>query len=299
MKTPTIPRRLRPVRPDHLLVAAGILALAALCLVAETTPTSTSGFRARITNSTNTAATAPFFTCSDMTAVNKSGAIFQYNLDEPSGSTVATDRSGLAANGTYRGSMTTSTTAPLACPHDAGGAYVLDGSSSYITTPTSYSDPTTFSEELWFKTTVAGGTLINFGGPLTGATANFDRLIYLNTTGQLDFGSYTGSGSNFHVITSPKTVNDGAWHQVVATMSPTTGMKLYVDGTLVASNATYTTPQNYVGYWQIGYQPLTANWTGHSGNGYFTGSMRFAAVYSTVLTAQQVSNHYGAGRTSP
>lgn len=31
-------------------------------------------------------------------------------------------------------------------------------------------------------------------------------------------------------------------------------------------------------------------------NYYFTGSMRYAAVYSTVLTAQQVSNHYAAGQ---
>jgi hypothetical protein len=276
-----------------------------LCLVAETTPASTAGFIAKITNSTNTAATAPFFTCSDMTAVNKSSALFQYNLDELAGSTRATDRSSRAANGTYQGSMTTSTTPPLACPHDTGGAYVLDGSTSYVSTPTSYVNPTTFSQEVWFKTTVAAGTLINFGNTQTGTSTSFDRVIYLTTAGKLAFGTYAG-GTSFHILTSPNVVNNGTWHQVVATLSPTTGTNLYLDGSLAASNATFTTAQNYTGYWRIGNQslakqpatvpPAATQWTGSASTGYFTGSMRFAAVYSTVLTAQQVSNHYGAGR---
>jgi hypothetical protein len=305
VKNPTRWLRGRHFRPVHALATVGIIALAALCLAAETTPASTAGFTAKITNTTNTAATAPYFTCSDMTAVNKSSALFQYNLDEPTGSAIATDRSGHAANGTYQGSMTTSTTPPLACQHDSGGAYVLDGSTSYISTPTAYTNPTTFSLEVWFKTSVAAGTLINFGNTQTGTSTSFDRVLYLTTAGKLAFGTY-GGGTKFQILTSPNVVSNGTWHQVVATMSPTTGTNVYLDGSLAVSNASYTTAQNYTGYWRIGNQslakqpvvvpPTATQWTGSANTGYFTGSMRFAAVYSTALTAQQISNHYGAGR---
>jgi hypothetical protein len=295
-----LPGRERLVR---VVVAIGVLALVALCFIAETTPSSTAGFIAKITNSTNTVATAPYFTCSDMTRVNKSSALFQYNLDEATGSTIATDSSGHAANGLYQGGMTTNTTPPLACPHDTGGAYVLDGTTSYVSTPNAYINPTTFSEEVWFKTTVAAGTLINFGNTQTGTSANFDRVLYLTTAGKLAFGTY---GPKFQIITSPNVVNNGTWHHVVATMSPITGMNLYIDGTLAASDATYTTPQNYTGYWRIGNQslakqpvvvpPSPPQWIGSASNGYFNGAMRYAAIYSTALTAQQIHNHFTAGQ---
>ena len=123
--------------------------------------------------------------------------------------------------------MTATTPSPNACPRDSGTAYALNGSTSSVSTPRSYANPTTFSEEVWFRTTVAGGMLIGFGSSQTGASSQHDRKLYLTTTGQLAFGSYNGATQ---VITSPTAVNDGAWHHTVATMSPTNGMRLYVDG---------------------------------------------------------------------
>ena len=38
---------------------------------------------------------------------------------------------------------------------------------------------------------------------------------------------------------------------MVATQSPTAGMKLYVDGALVGTNG-QTQPQGYTGYWRVG-----------------------------------------------
>jgi hypothetical protein len=275
-------------------VVAGLTALiaATICTLAGSTPFAMAGFTAKVTNGTNTVVTAPYFKCTDAEAADKSGALFQYYLNEPSASTTAADSSGAGNAGTYQGSMTTSTASPLACSRDTGGAYVLNGTSSFVSTPKSYANPTTFSEEVWFKTNVAGGLLIGFGGSQVATSGQHDRQIYLNTTGKLVFGAYNNS---VQVLTSPAAYNDGKWHQAASTMSAATGMRLYVDGALVASNTAYTTPESYTGYFRVGYD-TTSGWPGTASNYYFTGSMRYAAVYGTVLTAQQISNHYAAGQ---
>lgn len=290
--TNPIARRLRALRRIHVLAGLAGIALVAVCVTAESVPSSTAGYFARVTNNTNTSATAPYFKCTDAEAADKANALFQYYLNEASGSTTAVDSDGKAANGTYQGTMTTSTATPIACSRDTGGAYVLNGTSSFVSTPSSVANPTTFSEEVWFKTTVAGGLLIGFGSNQVSASGQHDRQIYLNTSGQLVFGAYNGATQ---VVTSTKAYNDGKWHHVAATLSAATGMRLYADGGLVASNASYTAAENYTGYFRVGYD-TTSGWPGTAANYYFTGSMRYAAVYSTVLTAQQVSNHYAAGQ---
>ncbi|MBN9239905.1 MAG: signal peptidase I [Micrococcales bacterium 70-64] len=283
------------MRPRAALVAVSILALAGVALGAQAVPSSSAAYLARVTNSINTTATAPYFTCAGATnaTAERAGAIFVFPLNENGISYLlgATDQSG-HANGTYRGAFATSTTTPLACPRDAGGAYVLNGSSSYVTSPTQLANPTTFSAEVWFKTTVASGKLIGFGNSNNGTSSQFDRHIYLSTTGQLVFGVYNG-GTN--VITSPLAYTNGAWHHVVATMSPSAGMSLYVDGALVASSATFTVPENTTGYWRVGYDSLSG-WPSTGTNYYFTGQMRWAAAYSIALTPAQVAAHYNAGR---
>ncbi|PZE88382.1 LamG domain-containing protein [Curtobacterium sp. MCBD17_008] len=284
------PGRLRDGKVVAVLL---VVALAVVLLVNQFAPTR-SGFSAKVTNGSNSAGTAASNTCTgavgfDATASN---ALFAYKLTEPSGSTTAADFSGKGANGTYQGGMTASTPSPIACPRDPGTAWLLDGASDFLSTPAAQRNPVTFSEEVWFRTSVAGGLLIGFGGSQVTVSGQHDRQVYLNTNGQLVFGAYNGATQ---VVTSPKSYNDGAWHHVVSTMSATTGMRLYVDGALVASNANYTAPENYTGYWRIGYDTISG-WPGAPANPYFTGSMRFAAVYNSVLTAAQVSSHYAAGR---
>lgn len=287
--TPTPTRR--RLRLGGLIATLLLLTIATISALSGSTPFVLAGFTAKINNGTNTVATAPYFKCTDAEAADKSTALFQYYLNDTSGSTSVTDSSGNSATGTYQGAMTTSTATPLACSRDTGGAYVLNGTTSYISTPTKYTNPTTFSEEVWFKTTVAAGKLIGFGSAQTGSSGNYDRHIYVSTTGALVFGIYS---SGIKIITTPKAYNDGQWHQVVGTLSPTGGMSLYVDGALIGTN-TATTPENTTGYWRIGYDN-TSGWSNNGSNYYFNGSLRYAAVYSSVLTAQQVSNHYAAGQ---
>ena len=284
-------RRLRDPRVVAVLLVA---ALAAVLLVNHFAPTR-SAFSATVTDSTNTAATAPYFTCTAAVAGDAANALFAYDLDETSGTRTAADSSGKGAAGTYQNGMTSTTPNPNACPRDAGGSYALNGSTmtpNFVSTPRSYANPTTFSEEVWFRTTVAGGLLIGFGSNQVMQSGQHDRQIYVNTSGQLVFGAYNGATQ---VVTSPKAVTDGAWHHVVATMSPTNGMRLYLDGVVVASNTSYKVAENYTGYFRIGYDTISG-WPGAPANFAFTGSMRYAAVYSTELTAQQVAAHATAGR---
>ncbi|MFT7765916.1 LamG domain-containing protein [Clavibacter tessellarius] len=282
----------RPRRAPRLAGIAAAVSAAALGAVLLLAPGTNGAYTAAITNTNNSAASsAAFFTCSSAFAADKANAVFAYALNEASGSTTATDAATGAYPGTYRGSMTSTSVSPQACPRDAGGAYTLNGSTSQLTNSLMAQGPATFSTELWFKTTVKGGKLIGFGNSASGSSSAYDRHTYVSTTGQLVFGTYN---NGYQTLTSPANVADGAWHHVVSTMSPSTGMTLYVDGARVAGNTAFTAPESNTGYWRIGYDN-TSGWP-NPGNNYFTGSMRFAALYKTALTATQVKAHYDAGR---
>jgi hypothetical protein len=282
-------------RARRIAIAVAVGAVATLGLVTALVPSTSSAYIAKVTNSTNTAASAGNFTCAGAIANDSANAIYQFPLTETAVSELlgAANSANAATPGTYRGTFATSATTPIACPRDTGGAYVLDGTSSYISTPTQLSSPQVFSTEVWFKTSVAGGRLIGFGASQTGTSSQYDRQTYLTTTGQLVFGTYN---SGYDTIISPAGTSyaDGNWHQVVSTMS-SAGMFLYVDGKQVASNSAYTVAETDNGYWRIGYDNLSG-WTGTASNYYFKGSMRFAGVYKTALTAAQVLNHYAAGQ---
>ncbi len=67
-------------------------------------------------------------------------------------------------------------------------------------------------------------------------------------------------------------------------------MALYVDGTLVGTNPN-TIAQAYSGFWRVGGDNLSG-WPDQPSSGYFNGTVDEAAVYSTALTAGQVSDHF-------
>lgn len=282
--------RRRP-RPAAVAATTAAVALGAVLLLA---PTTNGAFTASIRNTNNSAASAAaFFTCSSAFAADKADAVFAYALTDATNSTTAPDIAAGTYPGTYRGSMTSTTVTPQACPRDTGGSYTLNGTTSFLTNSLQQAGPSTFSTEVWFKTTVKGGKLIGFGNSATGSSSAYDRHTYITTTGQVLFGTYNGGYQN---LVSATGVNyaDGAWHHMVSTMSPATGMTLYLDGVKAAGNTAFTAPESNTGYWKIGYDN-TSGWP-NAGNNYFTGSMRFAALYKTALTATQVQNHYNAGR---
>lgn len=276
------------VRRRGVLLAATV----ALCIAALAAPTTSGAYIASIRNSTNTGTVSA--KCADAIAMDKASAYFAYALNEPTASTVAVDASAAPANGAYLGSMTTDTTTPTACKYDAPGAYVLNGSTSNVTTPTLRVNPQVFSVEVWFKTTVKSGKLIGFGNLQSGSSSSYDRHLYISTTGAVVFGIYNNA---VRTVTSPLTYTDNVWHHAVGTFS-SAGTTLYMDGVVVASSTTvptFTTVVNYNGYWRVGYDNLNG-WVPAGTNNFFTGSMKFAAAYSVALTPAQVQRHYNFGK---
>ena len=107
--------------------------------------------------------------------------------------------------------------------------------------------PKTYSTELWFKTTTTtGGRLIGFGNASTGSSSTSDRQVCCSTTA----GCSSANPGTRTLAETTTSYNDRQWHHVVATQGAD-GMKLYVDGIQVATNAA-TDAASYTGYWRVG-----------------------------------------------
>lgn len=218
-----------------------------------------------------------------------------WKLNESAGPTFADATSGgnpavaevMNNNGLYEGTVTLNQSGALS--DDAAVAF--DGSTSYVTNLIQYTNPTPYSVEIWFKTAsgyTKGGKLIGFGSSQTGSSSSYDRHIYMTNAGKLVFGQYPGS---LVTITSSSSYNDGNWHYAVGTYNGST-MVLYVDGVSVGSTSSGS-PQNFNGYWRIGYDNLNG-WPSAPSSYFFSGSLDEPAVYNFALTATQVGNHYSA-----
>ncbi|WP_285595469.1 LamG-like jellyroll fold domain-containing protein [Kineosporia sp. NBRC 101731] len=154
--------------------------------------------------------------------------------------------------------------------------------------PVQISNPTTFSLELWFRTSsTTGGDLISFGNTMTGDSSTYDRIWKMMDDGTVTFGIYVSG--NIVSATSTASYNDGAWHHGVLTLSPADGMVLYIDGTVAATNPSPGSPQNYSGYWRWG---GGKKWVTPPASEFFFGDLDEVAVYPVRLTAAQVARHY-------
>ena len=153
---------------------------------------------------------------------------------------------------------------------------------------TSLANPTTFTIECWFRVSGSlGGEIIGFHQNAANDTGLHDRSLYLDSGGNLSFATYVGSAQT---VRSPLTYNDGAWHHAAASLGAA-GMKLYVDGSLVAANPSITTAGNYTGLWRWGGGTL-ANMTNRPSSDYLTGSVDEIAIYTTQLSDGKIKLHY-------
>lgn len=160
---------------------------------------------------------------------------------------------------------------------DADGAGTFGGSDPAASTG-SEDATATMSAELWFKTTRGGGSLLRFGTASEAADdAAYPRAISLTDNGRLVFTSGPDASA---AVTSRAAYADDAWHQVVAVQSAT-GLKLYVDGTVVGS-ADGSAEVSGSGRWWVG-----------SG---FTGTIDEVAVYPVSLDASEVAQHWQIAR---
>ncbi|MCZ2858121.1 PKD domain-containing protein, partial [Blastococcus sp. VKM Ac-2987] len=217
--------------------------------------------------------------------VRADGAISHWSLGETAGSTAF--NLGGTADLTLGSSVAKDAAGALA--GDADRAFTFsDSTSSYASTSTATAGPQTFTAEAWFKTSSrTGGRILGFSSATTAVSDSYDRLVYLDTSGRVNFGVYPGA---MRVVTSPTAYNDGTWHHVAATLGDK-GMVLYVDGKQVAARADTTSAQVFNGYWRIGYDNV---W---SGARTFTGSIDEVAIYPTALPADRVAAHVAVGRS--
>lgn len=168
------------------------------------------------------------------------------------------------------------------------GAATFDGSTGYASTQTPVNASGTSTESVWFKTTsTAGGPLLALGST-TGTAGASDRILYLNSAGQLTFGLSTGG--SFPTVTTSAAYNDGLWHQAVGTVSGA-GASLYVDGALVGTNPGVVGSAFTNAYWHVGAVRMTG-WPSAPST-FFGGTIDDAAVSSTTaLTLAQVQQQY-------
>ncbi|GAA3472294.1 LamG-like jellyroll fold domain-containing protein [Nonomuraea roseola] len=212
-----------------------------------------------------------------------------WRLGEASG-TVAADSGQTGTPGTYTATGVTYGQ-PGAITGTGNPSITVNGGRVISTAPVS--NPTTYSAELWFKTTTtSGGKLVGFGNAASGTSGNYDRHVYMGNDGKLTFGTYTGA---FNLITTPTAYNDGQWHHVVATQG-SGGMTLYVDGAAVGTHP-QTNAEGYTGYWRVGGDNLNA-WPARPSSDDFAGTLDEVAIYSATLSAAQVSEHWQKGSGS-
>lgn len=177
---------------------------------------------------------------------------------------------------------------------EANGSGTFNGSTSGFARST---DTTVveeaFAVELWFKTsTSTGGKLIGYGDGASGNSTNFDRHLYMRNDGSLTFGVSPGVQK---VISSPATYRDNQWHHAVAQLNPWSGIQLYVDGSLVASDPSATAGRLFTGFWRIGGDNING-WPNRPTSNFFNGSLDEVAIYPHTLTATQIASHYAIGR---
>ncbi|PZS25537.1 MAG: radical SAM protein [Pseudonocardiales bacterium] len=219
------------------------------------------------------------------------GAADYYRLNEASGS-IAADSAG-TNNLTAQSGTTPGVSGALLNETDKARSFG-GFSTGTAGTVTSMQGQNLYSIEAWFKTTsTLGGKVVGFGDSQTGSSTAKDRHVYLDNAGRLFYGVYNDTP---HVLSSSTSYNDGQWHQVVATLSPS-GMVLYADGKKLGADATVTRGRVYAGYWRVGGDSLSS-WPSAPFSNFLSGTIDEVALYQTDLTLAQVQRHFtSSGRT--
>ncbi|MGL5866009.1 MAG: LamG-like jellyroll fold domain-containing protein [Dermatophilaceae bacterium] len=262
-------------------VLAGVAAL-----VAAAAPPSLAALAGTTASPTSTLS-ARYASCSTAVLATTPQVYYRFEENPKSAGVTAADSSGIGANGSYGPGVSSATNRP--CTSDGGRVARLNGSTGQIFGPTTaFPMSNTFTLSVWFRTAAPQGKLVGFGTSQAGTSSQYDRHLYVDTAGRLVFGVYPGA---VQTVQTPAAVTDNAWHLATATLSPA-GMRLYLDGALVASN-TVTTAEGYPsGYLRIGRDSL-GGWPA-PGSTYFQGDLDDVAYWTSALTAAQVQQIYTA-----
>ncbi|MDJ0349981.1 PKD domain-containing protein [Cryobacterium sp. PH29-G1] len=213
-------------------------------------------------------------------------------LGEPSGTTAYDWAAG--SNETTGTGVTRNVAGALAA--DSGTASRFSGTTAGTAASSAFETPRgAFTVEAWVKTTTTrGGKIIGLGSAATGASAAYDRQVYMDNAGRIWFGVKPGI---LRTVNTTAAYNNGQWHHIVASVGAN-GMSLYVDGALAAQRTDTTSAAPIQGYWRIGGDNLSG-WTSRPTSDYIAADIDEVAVYNTVLSASAIARHNSVGRSGP
>jgi hypothetical protein len=209
-----------------------------------------------------------------------------WKLDEAAGTT-ATDSAG-AVTGTYSGPVLNQATGVK----DAGTAVSFDDAAvQFVNFGNNYSFAATasFSAEAWVRPTAGTAqTRRIFSKEDQSPHAGWDLQLEPTTNApanRVTVGRWDASGGS-DMATSTTALAVGRWYHVVATYDGAQ-LKLYVDGSLEATTASTRSvgaTTNAIRLARLSY-----------GGANYGGLLDEAAIYTTALSQQQVTEHYNAG----
>jgi hypothetical protein len=146
--------------------------------------------------------------------------------------------------------------------------------------------PDALTLSMWVDLSGGEGRLLGFSNTATGTSTRYDRHLYLDNTGHVRFGIWTGTGTT---IRSDAVVTGGR-HHIAATLGAA-GMRLYVDGVLQTDQQPGVTQgeQGYTGYWRLGWNTL-AGWPGlTSATAVPVGTLDEVAIWDSQLTPTDIA----------
>jgi hypothetical protein len=190
------------------------------------------------------------------------------------------------SNGVYGGSTTFTSSGVVGAgfepPHRA---VFYNGSSSYTQIPRVIG-ATNFSIVFWLRTSATAGSGQWYNGSVLvdaevgGATGDFGVALVGNKVG-------FGVGNPDTTLTSFGVVNNGIWHQVVATRDSGNGrMTLYIDGKWDSSVVAPTGIKTNAPAMRLGSLQTGVN--------FFNGYLSDVAMYDRVLTTNQIATLFSA-----
>ncbi|MEL0115144.1 MAG: LamG domain-containing protein, partial [Gammaproteobacteria bacterium] len=113
-----------------------------------------------------------------------------------------------------------------------GAGAIFNGSSSYIEIPTGVRKDNNFSVSMWFNT-----NSVSTGQVLTSFRNGKKLQINLNNSNVGNGSIRVNAGNNTPIDTSTSIYNANEWYHLVITQSSTDGTKVYLNNSIVASNA--------------------------------------------------------------
>ena len=133
---------------------------------------------------------------------------------------------------------------------------------------------------------VRGGKIVGFGNAQTGTSSSYDRHLYMDNAGRVDFGVYNGGAQRDREHRDATTTAAGTtWS---ATLSPGRAWRSTSTAGRSATRRDAPAAQPYSGYWRVGGDNL-GGWPNKPTSNYLAGTIDDVAIYPTALTRPRCS----------